>query len=693
MALKKGGKCEDDDDLASSTKLQAILLADTFDQQQFRPITHQRPKVLLPLVNVPMIAYTLSWLQSNGVTEVFVFCCNHSKQILDYLETSQWLAKPNFVVSTIVSRTCLSSGDALRFIYEKNVIHTDFVLVNGDTITNMSLVKPLEEHRERQRENSNAIMTMVIKRSMPSPVTHHSRFGTDEVIIAIDPDTKQLLYYEDEADHLNVVSLDKSMLSENPPLLSLYSDRQDCCIDICSPQVLTSFYDNFDYQHIRHHFLKGSLLDAVEGYKIFTYEICSSYAARILNIRSYDAISKDIIQGWMYPLVPDVQFFENSVANLKRQGMCRASEVGLSCSAHIGPCTVIGSGTTIGTKTAISNSVVGESCSIGSNVTIDGCYIWNNVIVEDGCELKHAIVCDGVIVKAGASLQPGVVLSYKIVIGEQFVVPSYSKVSLLRQPIKQDSYDELDYTDDSSGGVADDLAIANGAITGNLGYNGIGFIWSINEKVLAEEWRHSMVPIPADKLVAVMRAADDNPEILTDDSDSEVANDDETAYFEKEVEETFIRAVEEDAEVYYVILEVNALRLSYNMTSLVCAGALFYSLMKFAFDTGHNSKCELYKNVTSVMLRWHELLKNFLRTTDEEIEILLKFEDICMDSCKHYTSLFEQILYFLYDKVIITEQAVLKWASEKEKADESDKCFVKKAKSFIQWLKEAPEED
>lgn len=63
----------------------------------------------------------------------------------------------------------------------------------------------------------------------------------------------------------------------------------------------------------------------IMGYKIYTYEICSSYAARIDNYRSYDTVSKDIIQRWTYPLVPDVKFFGNSTYKLERQGMYRAS--------------------------------------------------------------------------------------------------------------------------------------------------------------------------------------------------------------------------------------------------------------------------------------------------------------------------------------------------------------------------------
>lgn len=79
-------------------------------------------KVLLPLVNAPMIDYTLAWLESAGVEEVFVFCCAHSKQVIDYLENSKWFSQPNFSVTTIESQNSTSAGDALRLIYERQVV-------------------------------------------------------------------------------------------------------------------------------------------------------------------------------------------------------------------------------------------------------------------------------------------------------------------------------------------------------------------------------------------------------------------------------------------------------------------------------------------------------------------------------------------------------------------------------------------
>ncbi|CAH9100799.1 unnamed protein product [Cuscuta epithymum] len=724
MVGRKGGGrvgADDGEEELARIPLQAILLADSFTTK-FRPITLERPKVLLPLVNVPMIDYTLAWLESAGVEEVFVFCCAHSKQVIDHLDNSKWFEQPNFVVTPIESHNAISAGDALRLVYDQNVIHGDFVLVSGDTVSNMSLTEALKEHKERRLKDSKAVMTMVIKQSKPSPITHQSRLGTEELFIAIEPDSKQLLYYEDKCDDSKgCLSLEKELLADNPSI-SLHNDKQDCYVDICSPEVLSLFTDNFDYQHLRRHFVKGLLLDDIMGYKIFTHEIQSSYAARIDNFKSYDTVSKDIIQRWTYPLVPDVQFFRSSVAKLGRRGVYRASEVKQSCSAKIGPFTVIGNNTTIGKNSEISNSVVGEGCIVGSHVRIDGCYIWNNVTIEDGCRLKHAIVCDGVIIKSMGVLDPGAVVSFKVLVGEHFHVPAYSKVSLLPQPMKQDSDEELEYADNNSAisSTSDKLnedtstepLNAQQCATYQVGDGAFGYIWSISESELEDDWKHSVAPIPADKLVGITHNLIDELDVsnqegnalptsgeLEPDSDTDGSIDEaedirnESMFFEKEVEATFRRAVEENVKHDHVVLEVNALRLSSNMASEDCAGALFYSMMKLSLDTPHSSSIELVKNAGIVFNKWKKLLKYYLPSIDEEIEVIIKLEEFCSESIKEYSHVFVEILHVLYDQDIIPEEAILKWASEREEADESDKFYVKQAEKLIQWLREASEEE
>ncbi|CAL5331713.1 unnamed protein product [Camellia sinensis] len=103
------------------------------------------------MVNIPMIDYTLAWLESAGVEEVFVFCCAHSRQVIDYLNNSKWFGQPNFTIKTIESHNSVSAGDALRLIYEQNVpkdwffviVFTGYVLMKNFLRRNLNLQAPL----------------------------------------------------------------------------------------------------------------------------------------------------------------------------------------------------------------------------------------------------------------------------------------------------------------------------------------------------------------------------------------------------------------------------------------------------------------------------------------------------------------------------------------------------------------------
>ncbi|CAH1429371.1 unnamed protein product [Lactuca virosa] len=139
MVAKEGVKAGEDD--LARVPLQAIIIADNLNTK-FRPITLECPKVLLPLVNTPMIDYTLAWLESADVEEVFVLCCSHSKQIISYLGQSKWVNEPNFSVTPIESHNCTSAVDGLR-----DMIKGDFILVSGDTVSDMMLTQALKEHK------------------------------------------------------------------------------------------------------------------------------------------------------------------------------------------------------------------------------------------------------------------------------------------------------------------------------------------------------------------------------------------------------------------------------------------------------------------------------------------------------------------------------------------------------------------
>ncbi|KAI3867156.1 hypothetical protein MKX03_021014 [Papaver bracteatum] len=486
------------DDQESHAPLQAILLANTtFEENNFQPITKERPKVLLPLVNTS-IDHSLAWLKSAGVEQVFVVVCDngaHSKQITDYIAISEWtssLHNPKFTVKTIAPRGSVSAGDALRFIYEQDVIRGNFIVISADTVSNInmpSLEKVLQEHKQRKKTDNNAIMTMLVINKSKHQTTLPGNNDDDQLVMVIHPNTKELLYYDEDAADSNAG--EKSF----PAAAQVHNDIEDCYIDVCSPEVLSLFADNFDYQQLRRDFVEGLLEDDVMGYKIFIHEIQSDYAA----------ISKDIMQRSTYPLVPDIQFSGKPPIKLESRGIYKGSK-------------------------------------------------------RDG---------------------------------------------------------------ETSG------------------------------------------------------------------SDSEEAEED----FDTEVEATFLRLVNEGVDQENTIIEVTSLRLAFNMESTDCARALFWSMMKFAYETPYSTEDELYRNAVSVITTWRDLLRHYVASTDEQIEIIATFEEMCSELAKDFAEIFHKILHALYEKDIVTEEAILLWASEKEGADASDKIFVNQSQSLIQWLKEAEEEE
>ncbi|KAG0628658.1 hypothetical protein M758_1G043500 [Ceratodon purpureus] len=738
---KKGGKpvTEIADDEVH-VPLQAVLLADSFTQK-FRPITLERPKVLLPLVNVPLIDYTLEWLATAGVEECFVFCCAHANQVRNHLTKAKWKSQPNFAVTVIESHDCVSAGDALRFIEQRGVVRGDFVLVSGDTVSNMSLKEVVKEHQERRKKDKLAVMTMVVKRVKPSPLTNMTRLGNDELLVAIDPQSKQLLHYDpgreaggrDNFQHQSSsrnLILEHSALNDRPSV-QLCTNLLDCHIDICSLDVLTLFTDNFDYQQIRRDFVRGLLSDEIMGNKIFTYEIGREYAARVENLRAYDVVSQDVIHRWTYPMVPDISFGGNtSGLRFERCNVYKAAGVTLSRTSTVGENSVLGQGTEVGEGTTIKRSVIGRGCRIGKNVSIEGCHIWDNVTIEDDARLEYSVVCDGAVVRTGAVLKPGVVLSFKVVIGPKFTVPAYSKISMMPQPTEEDSSDEeLEYADAASGRAEsprspfqEDGDSRDGSATGEeeeadksgnwnpdeIGDTGAGYRWS-RDGGHEEDWRHSVAPVPAEKIRELI-AAEEEGEIEEADNDIGAAaresaagtgvedgeeSGEEEDDFEKEVEGTFLRLAEGVSGVQqeHVIIEVNSLKLAYNKTFSDCAGAMFKSLMNLALGAPHTSSKELLTSTKDVITKWGVLLQKFLKGSDDEHEILLTFEEVCLESHKDFAPLFSQILQVLYDKDIISEDAIMAWADEKQDADDHDKVFLKQSEPFIQWLKEAEEDD
>ena len=513
-----------DSDLAQQDVLQAVVLADSF-AENFRPITFERPKMLLPLVNVPMIEYTLEFLAAGGVQEVFVFCCSHSEEVQRYIretELQRRLATLRLHV-LVAAGSCYSVGDALRQIEARGVITSDFVLVPGDVVSNLQLAPLIAQHKARRELDKDAVLTTLMKKIPP---THKSRRVGEEKLVVLSGETGRLLLYEDLAKWrvAHKLRLPTALLTETDQL-ELYTDLYDTHIDICVPELLTLLQDNFDWQDLRRDFMPGVLGQfEMLGKTIYTHVVTSEYAARVHDPHTYDAVSRDVIQRWAYPFVPDANLTAGSYRYC-RGNVYQEDGVMLSRSSLVDSDTVIGAGSVAGEGAIIRSSMIGRGCKIGAGAQLEGAYLWADVVVGEGAILTSCICCDGVVIEAGAIIPAGAVLAKGCCVAAGHALAGFARFSTVAAE-DMEAYEDEDEDEESEDevveGAVERLALTGADLeidaTAPLGVGGEGWLWKVvhNASSIGFERRIAEGPIEEEA-----SEADDEEEEMLDGEDAD----------------------------------------------------------------------------------------------------------------------------------------------------------------------------
>jgi translation initiation factor eIF-2B subunit epsilon len=144
-----------------------------------------------------------------------------------------------------MSSSCVSEGDALRELDAMNIVRSDpFILIQGGVVANINLKSAITFHKQKRADDPNNIMTVVL-RKLKRPACSLVSLQ-DDLIVSMDRQTKQILLFENSLNDAHLrVSLDLMAQQEE---MSFHTDLLDCRIDICSPEFLLQFSDNFDYQ-------------------------------------------------------------------------------------------------------------------------------------------------------------------------------------------------------------------------------------------------------------------------------------------------------------------------------------------------------------------------------------------------------------------------------------------------------------
>jgi translation initiation factor eIF-2B subunit epsilon len=284
----------------------------------------------------------------------------------------------------------------------------------------------------------------------------------------MDGESNQILYFDDSISK-NTARIPMQIMknpdsdSRSHPCIEFRSDLLDCHIDICSPELLLQFSDNFDYHDIRKQFIHNEVVNWELGMHIFGYVLKNEYAARVHEPRSYHAVCQDIINRWVSPLVPDSVLLPDSSCSHIGRYVYKENGVRIARSAIVGPGVVIGRGSIIEDFVEVSGSVIGRDCIIRANAVVKGSHIWSGAEIHENATITSSIICDNVVVKKFAVVPRGCILSYRVVVGEGVSLPEFTRLSVHRE---------------TTGELSSDPTLDNLYDFDVVGQDGVGFLYS-----------------------------------------------------------------------------------------------------------------------------------------------------------------------------------------------------------------------
>ncbi|MDI6811176.1 MAG: sugar phosphate nucleotidyltransferase [archaeon] len=107
-------------------KMKTVVLA-AGEGKRMRPLTYERPKVMLQIAGKPMIEHLLEEVKEAGIDDFMLVVGYHDETIRNYFGEGERIN-----IEYVTQKTQLGTADALR--RAKGLVEDKFVMLNGDTI-------------------------------------------------------------------------------------------------------------------------------------------------------------------------------------------------------------------------------------------------------------------------------------------------------------------------------------------------------------------------------------------------------------------------------------------------------------------------------------------------------------------------------------------------------------------------------
>jgi len=326
---------------------------------RLRPLTNDRPKSIVPVLNRPVLEHTIVYLKQYGIKDIIITLNYLPEVIEDYFGDGS-----KFGVNLAYFMEKEPRGTAGAVKNAESYLDSSFFVLNGDIFTDLDLDEMYAFHRKRKAQATIAL----------SYVKDPSAFG----VVDTEPD-----------------GLVKRFI-EKPPPGTAPSNWINAGTYILEPEVLAEIPPG-----IHHMFERGLFPHLVNtGKPVYGYPY-KGYWLDMGTPAQYYNINMDFLNSRI----------TNTLAKKNElKPVYNKKQVSVHASASITGHVVIGNGSEIGPGVkVIGPAVIGKDCRLNDGAVIENSVLWDGVTVGDNSQVNRCIISSGTVIPGGQNLEGSIV--------------------------------------------------------------------------------------------------------------------------------------------------------------------------------------------------------------------------------------------------------------------------------------------
>ncbi|MEV4418428.1 NDP-sugar synthase [Patulibacter sp. NPDC049589] len=344
---------------------------------RLRPLTSNRPKPIVPLVDRPFMAYMLEWVASHGITDVIMCCGFLADAMVEEIGDGR---RYGLNITWVVEPSPRGTAGALWYA-QPHLRDERFLMLNGDVLTDMDLTAQMVAH-----EQTGAVGTLALV-----PVEDPTAYG----LVRLHPDDSVRGFLEKPTPE----QIDTDLISAGAYVL------EPSVFDLIPKDRLVSI-EREVWPKLVGNGLYGCVHRGRYWMDIGTPQRYLEGTQDILSWRVRTKVAERLRDG---PVDPSAVIGEGSVVD-------RAALV--DRDARIGPRVTVGTGSVVGPGAVISENVILENAvvlagaKVGKDSRLRDCVVGVDAVLGTG-----VIMSDAAMVGDGAQVGDGNVLSHGMRVG------------------------------------------------------------------------------------------------------------------------------------------------------------------------------------------------------------------------------------------------------------------------------------